>query len=123
MYYLDGEGNRVYTLKVGRGGAGRSGSAREGACMPAAPQAGPRQAGACCPHQGPALCSLSHSSANFFPPAHIRVRPPQKTAPDGTATQSAHPARFSPDDKFSRERTTCKRRFGLLPTQQLPREY
>lgn len=42
----------------------------------------------------------------------------QKTAPDGTPTMSAHPARFSPDDKFSRERTTCKKRFGLLPTQQ-----
>lgn len=46
----------------------------------------------------------------------------QKTAPDGTATQSAHPARFSPDDKFSRERLTCKKRFGLLPTQQKPLE-
>lgn len=32
-------------------------------------------------------------------------------------TQSAHPARFSPDDKFSKERITCKKRFGLLPTQ------
>lgn len=48
---------------------------------------------------------------------------PQKTAPDGTPTQSAHPARFSPDDKFSRERVTCKKRFGLLPTQQAPHEY
>ncbi len=47
---------------------------------------------------------------------------PQKTAPDGSATQSAHPARFSPDDKFSRERLTCKKRFGLLPTQQKPLE-
>lgn len=46
----------------------------------------------------------------------------QKQAPDGTATQSAHPARFSPDDKFSRERLTCKKRFGLLPTQQKPLE-
>lgn len=46
----------------------------------------------------------------------------QKAAPDGTATQSAHPARFSPDDKFSRERLTCKKRFGLLPTQQKPLE-
>ena len=42
----------------------------------------------------------------------------QKVAPDGSPTQSAHPARFSPDDKFSRERVECKRRFGLLPTQQ-----
>jgi H/ACA ribonucleoprotein complex subunit 3 len=37
---------------------------------------------------------------------------------DGTPTASAHPARFSPDDKFSRERVECKRRFGLLPTQK-----
>ena len=30
---------------------------------------------------------------------------------------SAHPAKFSPDDKFSAERVTCKKRFGILPTQ------
>ena len=50
---------------------------------------------------------------SFFP------RPfKQKTAPDGSPTQSAHPARFSPDDKFSKQRVACKKRFGLLPTQQ-----
>ena len=48
--------------------------------------------------------------------------PAQKTAPDGTPTQSAHPARFSPDDKFSRERIVVKKRFGLLPTQKPPPE-
>lgn len=42
----------------------------------------------------------------------------QKTAPDGTPTQSAHPARFSPDDKFSKQRVALKKRFNLLPTQQ-----
>lgn len=42
----------------------------------------------------------------------------QKTAPDGSPTQSAHPARFSPDDKFSKQRVACKKRFNLLPTQQ-----
>jgi len=46
----------------------------------------------------------------------------QKTAPDGTPTQSAHPARFSPDDKFSRERIVVKKRFNLLPTQKPPPE-
>ncbi|PNH06007.1 H/ACA ribonucleoprotein complex subunit 3 [Tetrabaena socialis] len=51
-----------------------------------------------------------------------RVYTLQKLAPDGTPTKSAHPARFSPDDKFSRERITCKKRFGLLPTQQAPVE-
>lgn len=38
--------------------------------------------------------------------------------PDGQPTSSAHPARFSPDDKFSRHRVTVKKRFGLLLTQQ-----
>lgn len=37
---------------------------------------------------------------------------------DGKVTKSAHPARFSPDDKYSRQRVTLKRRFGLLLTQQ-----
>lgn len=44
-------------------------------------------------------------------------RPPpssQKAGPEGLATESAHPARFSPDDKCSRERVTTKRRFGGL---------
>ncbi|CDQ64032.1 H/ACA ribonucleoprotein complex subunit 3 [Salvelinus alpinus] len=36
----------------------------------------------------------------------------------GQPTSSAHPARFSPDDKFSRHRVTLKKRFGLLLTQQ-----
>jgi H/ACA ribonucleoprotein complex subunit 3 len=33
-------------------------------------------------------------------------------------TKSAHPARFSPDDKYSRHRVTIKKRYGLLITQQ-----
>ena len=33
-------------------------------------------------------------------------------------TLSAHPARFSPNDKFSAQRLACKKRFGLLPTQK-----
>jgi len=49
-----------------------------------------------------------------------RVYTLQKAAPDGKPTLSAHPARFSPDDKFSRERLVCKKRFNLLPTQQAP---
>eukprot|EP00890_Picochlorum_soloecismus_P006544 jgi/Picsp_1/714/NSC_04203-R1_h aca ribonucleoprotein complex subunit 3-like len=47
----------------------------------------------------------------------------KKVDPDGKPTHSAHPARFSPDDKFSRERVTCKRRFNLLPTQQEAYQY
>ena len=42
----------------------------------------------------------------------------QKETPDGKPTESAHPARFSPDDKFSKQRLICKKRFGLLPTQK-----
>lgn len=42
----------------------------------------------------------------------------QKTAPDGTETISAHPARFSPEDKYSKYRVLIKKRFGVLPTQQ-----
>lgn len=37
---------------------------------------------------------------------------------NGEVTKSAHPARFSPDDKWSRQRVTLKKRFGLLLTQQ-----
>ena len=42
----------------------------------------------------------------------------QKECPASKVTKSAHPARFSPDDKFSRQRVACKKRFGLyLPDQ------
>ncbi|RDI84296.1 hypothetical protein Vi05172_g5558 [Venturia inaequalis] len=37
---------------------------------------------------------------------------------DGEVSKSAHPARFSPDDKYSRHRVTLKKRYGLLLTQQ-----
>lgn len=47
-----------------------------------------------------------------------RVYTMKKSDPNGTPTQSAHPARFSPDDKFSKQRIICKRRFGLLLIQQ-----
>ncbi|CAO1629286.1 unnamed protein product [Parajaminaea phylloscopi] len=46
-----------------------------------------------------------------------RVYTLKKTTVAGAMTKSAHPARFSPDDKFSRHRVTVKRRFGILPTQ------
>ncbi|KAG6785784.1 hypothetical protein POTOM_007368 [Populus tomentosa] len=47
----------------------------------------------------------------------------EKESPLGLPTQSAHPARFSPDDKYSRQRVLLKKRFGLLPTQQSPLKY
>ncbi len=46
-----------------------------------------------------------------------RVYTLKKEDPQSAPTISAHPARFSPDDKFSRERIICKTRFNLLPTQ------
>ncbi|XP_069489797.1 H/ACA ribonucleoprotein complex subunit 3 [Ambystoma mexicanum] len=47
-----------------------------------------------------------------------RVYTLSKTDPNGSPTSSAHPARFSPDDKYSRQRVAIKKRFGLLLTQQ-----
>uniref|UniRef100_H0ZY61 H/ACA ribonucleoprotein complex subunit 3 n=2 Tax=Taeniopygia guttata TaxID=59729 RepID=H0ZY61_TAEGU len=47
-----------------------------------------------------------------------RVYTLRKVSPDGVPTRLAHPARFSPDDKFSRHRLALKRRFGVLPTQR-----
>ncbi|KIW07285.1 H/ACA ribonucleoprotein complex subunit 3 [Verruconis gallopava] len=41
-----------------------------------------------------------------------------KKVVEGEVTKSAHPARFSPDDKYSRHRVTLKKRYGLLLTQQ-----
>ena len=39
----------------------------------------------------------------------------KKITDAGEVTKSAHSARFSPDDKFSRERVTLKKRFDLIP--------
>ncbi|MCO5563203.1 hypothetical protein L7F22_016840 [Adiantum nelumboides] len=47
----------------------------------------------------------------------------QKDSPEGSPTESAHPARFSPDDKFSKRRVVLKKRFGLLHTQSPPPTY
>ncbi|KAJ3058151.1 snoRNP complex protein [Podochytrium sp. JEL0797] len=55
----------------------------------------------------------------YYPgPNGKRIYTLKKTSPEGKVTLSAHPARFSPDDKFSRHRVTLKKRFGLLVTQQ-----
>jgi len=42
-----------------------------------------------------------------------RVYTLKKESPTGKVTESAHPARFSPDDKFSRQRVAIKKRFGI----------
>ncbi len=50
-----------------------------------------------------------------------RVYTLKKLDPEGQATLSAHPARFSPDDKFSRHRVELKRRFKLLISEKRPK--
>ncbi|XP_014257706.1 H/ACA ribonucleoprotein complex subunit 3 [Cimex lectularius] len=47
-----------------------------------------------------------------------RVYSLKKTDPNGMPTFSAHPARYSPADNFSRERIIIKRRHKLLLTQK-----
>ncbi|KAK4099594.1 hypothetical protein N658DRAFT_498301 [Parathielavia hyrcaniae] len=37
-----------------------------------------------------------------------------KKVMDGQVTKSAHPARFSPDDKWSRHRLAVRKRFAVL---------
>ncbi|CAJ0577672.1 unnamed protein product, partial [Mesorhabditis spiculigera] len=47
-----------------------------------------------------------------------RVYTLKKTSPEGAQTHSAHPAKFSPEDKYSQYRVIVKKRFHLLPSQQ-----
>ncbi|KAK4336642.1 hypothetical protein RND71_044048 [Anisodus tanguticus] len=47
-----------------------------------------------------------------------RIYTLSKTDPYGNPTKSAHPARFSTQDQFSKQRILLKQRFGILPTQQ-----
>ena len=67
-----------------------------------------------------AIAKRATLSAPGRPPVSARtcLSAAQKEAPDGRPTESAHPARFSPDDKFSKQRLICKKRFGLLPMQR-----
>ncbi|KAF0889253.1 hypothetical protein E2562_022502 [Oryza meyeriana var. granulata] len=52
-----------------------------------------------------------------------KVYTTKKESPLGVLTQSAHLARFSPDDKYSRQRYLLKKRFGLLPIQKPASKY
>jgi H/ACA ribonucleoprotein complex subunit 3 len=52
-----------------------------------------------------------------------RVYTMKKLSISGQPTLSAHPARFSPDDKYSHERIKLKKRFGLLLTQQPKQQF
>ena len=103
MYYEDEAGTRVYTLQVRL--ASLRGVTRVRCARP------------------PTAAAARARSHKHHPTLSTTKKRAQKVGPDGTPTKSAHPARFSPDDKFSRERTTTKRRFGLLPTQQPGKVY
>ncbi len=46
-----------------------------------------------------------------------RIYTIEMTSPNGEYTLNAHPARFSPDDKFSHHRIELKKRFNLLPIE------
>jgi H/ACA ribonucleoprotein complex subunit 3 len=65
-------------------------------------------------------CKIWKKINNFF---KISLFFSPQMDPEGRPTLSAHPARFSPEDKYSRERITIKKRFGLLPIQQAARQY
>ena len=72
--------------------------------------------------------TISNSKNNmhlmyYLSPEGKRIYTLKKVSPSGRPTVSAHPARFSPDDKYSRHRITCKRRYGLLPTQKPATQY
>jgi H/ACA ribonucleoprotein complex subunit 3 len=60
------------------------------------------------------------SSLSHIPVCFLRLQ--KETPSDHKVTESAHPARFSPDDKFSAQRVALKKRFGIyLPnTPQVP---
>ena len=134
MYYTDDQGKRVYTLKVrarGAGADGRAGSAGRAlrVCHGCGGRRRPRRLGRRRPGGGRGLrcggSGLTDAAALVwprdacgFPPTVPLVRLPQKDTPEGASTTSAHPARFSPDDKFSKQRVAGKKRFNLLPTQQ-----
>ena len=96
MYYTNEEGHRVYTLKV-----------------PPFPAAAEQCNSAA---RGAAHAKRAQASDSRLMRTHLFGA--QKEAPDGRPTESAHPARFSPDDKFSKQRLICKKRFGLLPMQR-----
>ncbi|KAJ9134311.1 hypothetical protein NKR23_g10206 [Pleurostoma richardsiae] len=42
---------------------------------------------------------------------------------EGKVTKSAHPARFSPDDKWSKHRVLLRKRFGTLITAKRASEF
>ena len=120
MFYTNDKGERVYTLKVRRrwrcmhaqrrgGGRWRCMHASDvgGASRPrghwpgrADDRAAWHAAGAPSPLPAAATVVAAATLSRFAPAACHAFSPAQKQTPEGAATHSAHPARFSPDDKF-----------------------
>jgi H/ACA ribonucleoprotein complex subunit 3 len=64
------------------------------------------------------MYTLSPEGKRIYTLKKITDANPTSGAAPSEVTKSAHPARFSPDDKYSRHRVTLKKRYGLLITQQ-----
>ena len=64
------------------------------------------------------MYTLSPEGKRIYTLKKITDAQPTSGAAASEVTKSAHPARFSPDDKYSRHRVTLKKRYGLLITQQ-----
>lgn len=129
-YYTDGDGKRVYTLKVSC--LPRSPSSSLPLCPLALPfdaiqqpvlaagivsfqslmASAPR-----CPGRPLSLPARKTLISSRTPTQSTATQTLQKLDGKGRPTYSAHPARFSPDDKYSRHRVTLKKRFGILLTQ------
>lgn len=125
MYYLNEDGKRVYTLKVRKLYILHrylcECVAKARFCLVFFFFSLSLSVGT----HGITLISIENSSHEIHPPppSFFSLRIEQKTGPDGKPTLSAHPARFSPDDKFSKQRVACKKRFGLLLTQQPEKQF
>ena len=84
-----------------------------------------------CHHHRPRTYSHHHPVETSTPPPtanmHLMYLPESngtvrrytlKKVMDGQVTKSAHPARFSPDDKWSRHRIAVRKRFAVLLAQK-----
>jgi len=126
MYYLNEDGKRVYTLKVRKLYISKHRSLCEYTSQKLGFVSSFFLSLLERTQRNNILMSIENSSSRNSPPAALFLFPllnEQKTGPDGKPTLSAHPARFSPDDKFSKQRVACKKRFGLLLTQQPEKQF